>query len=1364
MGSVRHRARLWVVSLVVAAVAAVAAFMLTASPSTSAVTAPPAAPAATSAPAVTSAPLPGGALAASARPLGFAAPAATVTPVQMNYACTSRITGQMRYVSSLTKCTRFEKAVTIVPGPVHVCVYFNFLVRQVAALSDCRPLSTFVKALTLPPTTGPVYFCAARFTGSLTYAISPSQCRFGQFPVVVPVPHQPPVLANIETSTLQYFAGTPPVPITSTLTVSSSDATTLASATVTISSGFVSSDDSLGFTNATGITGSYNSSTGVLTLTGTSSLANYQAALRSVTYKDSNGLTAPGTRAISFQVNDGFSGNNLSNVVSRTVAVATNAAPTCSAVTDSTDKNTAIDITVLPSCSDVDGDTLAVASVDTTGTKGTVTINADGTIHYNPNGQFQNLTSGQTATDTFTFKVSDGFQDSAAATVTVTITGVNDMPVLANIETTPLSYQAQSPAVVITSTMTISDDDDSTMSGATVSITAGFSSGEDTLSFTNQSGITGSYNSTTGVLTLTGDASLADYQVALQSVEFSTSDNSTSPAARTVTFEVTDSVGATSNTESRAINVSEAAMPPTVVNHSYTAVGNTPLGVGTTPSAPAATVSGSVLNGDTDPSDPGATLTVTANTTPAHGTVTMNSDGTFTYLPNAGFSGTDTFQVTVAATNALSKTATATVTITVGPVVWYVDDSKTAAGNGEAGSPFNTLAAANSAAGANSIIFLYQGNATYAGGASLKSGEDLWGQPFGLTVDGFSLVTAGGSAPTITNSGGDGIDLAEGVDVEGVNVSSPKGSGVAASGVNSATVGGTAAVAISGAGEDGIDISGGSGTLMFANTSVTGSAGHSVAVGSRTGGTAIFGGNINDKGDGISLVGNSGATINFSGTLDISTGTNIGFLASGGGTISASGTGSTLSTTTATALDVTSTTIGSGGLIFQSISSNGANPGIELTSTGTSGGLTVTGTGTAGSGGTIQGSAGEGIELSSTSSASFTDMIIEHNAADGINGSQVNGLTLAGSTVLDNGTVANVSVQNNDGLDFSPNGTGSPNGLTGTVSITNTSVTGSADNGAIISDTSGTLDLTVTGSTFSTSGANEGFHVDANDSTDATVSITGSTFTGNLADAFQFSTGAINTSASTGTESVTFSNNTVTGNGDGAIISPSGNSKTTITIDSNTINSTVSGNCIGLDLINSASTATLSGTISGNTIGVAATANSGCGNGLGISAEGIEGTGGAFSGGGTETLAITNNKMFQYQNEAGIHFLDRQGAPTMNMTITGNTIADPGSFGSWGILGEDGALTTDNGLVCAAVSGNSLTGSAAAGQGGADIELDQNDATTYDLAGYTGSATNAGAVQTFLAASNTPSGGTAPSTIALINSSGFVGVTTCPAP
>jgi VCBS repeat-containing protein len=1174
----------------------------------------------------------------------------------------------------------------------------------------------------------------------------------------VSVAHQPPVLSGIESSTLQYFASTPGVAITSSLTVSSPDDTTLSGATVAISSGFVASEDSLAFTNASGITGSYDATTGVLTLSGSASLADYQAALQSVTYSDSAGASAmAGDRVISFQVNDGFSVNNLSNVESRTINVMAHTPPIAGNVAATTDKHTAIDVDVLSSDSDPDGGTLSVTAVNTTGTLGSVSINGNGTIHYDPNGQFNALSAGQTATDTFGYTVTDGVQ-TASATVTVTITGVNDPPVISNIETSALSYRAQDPAVAITGALTVSDDDDATIGGATVSITSGFDSGADLLSFTNASGITGSYNASTGVLTLSGDAIVADYQAALRSVEFSTSDSSASPAARTVSFAVTDSVGASSTgTAARTIDVSEANQAPTAINHSYTAVGNTPLGVGATPSGVAATVSGSVLNGATDP-NPGDTLSVTGNTSPAHGTVTMNSNGTFTYTPNVGYSGADSFQYTITTSDDPNnpKSSTATVTITVGPVVWYVNNAAASGGNGEANTPFNTLPAANTVAGANSIIFLYQGNATYTGGVDMQSGEDLWGQPFGLSVDGYSLVAAGGSDPTITNSAGDGIDLASSADVEAVKISDPSGNGIDATGVNAATVGTSDPVAISGAGEDGLLVASGGGNLNLSGVSVTGSGTHSVAISGRTSGTVTINGSISDSKTGIVLTDNTGATINLGGTLTLSTGSNAAFLATGGGTISATGSSSTITTSTATALSVQNTTIGSGGLNFLSISSNGANPGISLGSTGSSGGLVVSGTGSAGSGGTIQSSGGNGITLSSTFAPSFTDMVIKNNAADGINGSQVAGFTLVSCTVSGNGTQSSVSGEDDDGLDFSPNGDGSPDGLTGTVTISGSSITTSADNNAIISDTSGTLNLTVTSSTFSSDNSttgNDGLHIDADGSTSATVSVTGSTFTNNFGDHFQFSTD----SASTGTNSVTFSNNTLTTTasgveGGGVVISPFGNSHTTLTMDSNNIQGSV---FTGIAIDEDGSSGTLAGTVNGNTIGTAATSNSGSqGNDIGIFAEGAV----------TETLAITNNDLFQYDNEAGISWLDREGNPTMNLTITGNTVADPGSFGSWGILGEAGAETGDNGTACVAMSGNSIKGSAQAGQGGADFEFDQEFSSTIELPGYTGGSQNTNAVVSFLQGQNTGNG--TPSGIATISGSGggFTNVASCPSP
>src|SRR5262249_44628161 len=132
----------------------------------------------------------------------------------------------------------------------------------------------------------------------------------------------------MEAGTLQYFAGTPAVPVTSSLTVSSPDTTNLAAATVTIRFGLAPAEDSLGFLNKNGVTGSYNTATGVLPLTGTAPVADYQTALRRVTYSDSNGTTpSTGPRTISSQVDDGLASNNLSNVATRTINVNPNSPP-----------------------------------------------------------------------------------------------------------------------------------------------------------------------------------------------------------------------------------------------------------------------------------------------------------------------------------------------------------------------------------------------------------------------------------------------------------------------------------------------------------------------------------------------------------------------------------------------------------------------------------------------------------------------------------------------------------------------------------------------------------------------------------------------------------------------------------------------------------------------------------------------------------------------------------------------------------------------------------------------------------------------------------------------------------------------------
>jgi hypothetical protein len=102
--------------------------------------------------------------------------------------------------------------------------------------------------------------------------------------------------------------------VDSGLTLSDLDNATFSSATVAITGNFHSAEDVLAFTNTSGATfgnivASYNSGTGVLTLTSsgaTATVSQWQSALRAVTWAD--GATTPNTatRVISITVNDGI--------------------------------------------------------------------------------------------------------------------------------------------------------------------------------------------------------------------------------------------------------------------------------------------------------------------------------------------------------------------------------------------------------------------------------------------------------------------------------------------------------------------------------------------------------------------------------------------------------------------------------------------------------------------------------------------------------------------------------------------------------------------------------------------------------------------------------------------------------------------------------------------------------------------------------------------------------------------------------------------------------------------------------------------------------------------------------------------------
>ena len=115
---------------------------------------------------------------------------------------------------------------------------------------------------------------------------------------------------------------------------------------------------------------------------------------------------------------------------------------------------------------------------------------------------------------------------------------------------------------------------------------------------------------------------------------------------------------ATDGTLTSAVTTDTIIVTPNIVANadSFTATENQTLNV---------IAANGVLANDVDPTA-GATVTAKLVTSTTHGTLTLNSDGSLTYIPTSGFTGTDTF--TYQATDGTLTSTTATDTITVNPV------------------------------------------------------------------------------------------------------------------------------------------------------------------------------------------------------------------------------------------------------------------------------------------------------------------------------------------------------------------------------------------------------------------------------------------------------------------------------------------------------------------------------------------------------------------------------------------------------------------------------------------------------------------------------------------------------------------------
>jgi large repetitive protein len=564
----------------------------------------------------------------------------------------------------------------------------------------------------------------------------------------------------------------------------------------------------------------------------------------------------------------------------------------------------------------------------------------------------------------------------------------------------------------------------------------------------------------------------------------------------------------------------------------------------------------------------------------------------------------------------------------------------------------------------------------------------------------------------------------------------------------------------------GLALTGGSGTVNV-GSHITGTAGHSVAIANRTGGTTSFSGAVDDTGTGISLTNNTGATIAFSGGVTSGAGVNSAFSATGGGTVTVTGTGNMLSTSTGTALNVANTTIGTNGLTFRSITSNGGAGGIVLNNTGSSGGLTVTGSGTAGSGGTIQHKTGAdgttdgiGIYLNNTSSVSLARMQLNDFDNFAIRGTGVSGFTLSNSTI--NGSNGTSTAADEASVAF--------DNLTGSASITNDTITGGVEDDVRIQNTTGSLSsLGITGSTFATTGA-----ATANDAlaligrTGASVfnaTVQGNTFARAQGDLFQYTLEA-------GTGTMHFDSNTVTNNfpttlpaggGDINVSSASTASPTQslqYSINDNDIYSSGTGGQPpngSVIVVAATPQGSATGTIQNNTIGTTGVTQSGGFDA--ILADAVKA--------GFHKVTITGNTIRRYK-EAGIRLLGVSPAapPGFNLraTVKGNVITEPDSIAFAGIDAEVGADPADVGTMCLDLGGATAAEKNSVSNGDPgnfnDINLIQQFATRMNLPGYAGAATDDAAVRAFVAGRNDGDGAPTVSAIHDAAGSGFTGTGT----
>jgi len=410
-----------------------------------------------------------------------------------------------------------------------------------------------------------------------------------------------------------------------------------------------------------------------LSITTVSNAANGAAALDTVagtiTFTPTEGYSGPAS--FDYTLSDGSASTTGSVAINVTEVANTAPEATDDAVNTNEDSPLVINVAdLLSNDTDAQGDSLAITSVDNAANGSVILDAVAGTITFTPDANYHGPAS-------FDYTLTDG-ELSDTGTVNVTVAAANDQPVASD----DTGSTAEDTAVLISMSELLRNDTD--LDGDTLSIT----------------GVTNAQN---GVVSL-------DAQVG--TIAFTPNANYNGPAS----FDYTVSDGISSDTGTVNLTIIAVNDAPVAVDETATTLQDTAIVLNVA----------DLLSNDSDVD--GDTVSITAVSNAANGTSVLDIlAGTITFTPNAGYSGSASFDYTLSDGNGTSN-AQVNLTITPAPTGQIIEGTNSS----------DTLIGA-------------AGNDTFV----LGKGSDVLSGAAGDDVFQFTAITSGSK----TYDGGEGHDI-----------------------------------------------------------------------------------------------------------------------------------------------------------------------------------------------------------------------------------------------------------------------------------------------------------------------------------------------------------------------------------------------------------------------------------------------------------------------------------------------------------------------------------------------------------------------------------------------------------------------------